>query len=176
MCHEIRLEMLIVKLENFRLRQDRNWHLIFRNWNFPQLLAMLFLYSNLVLINIFFSSHPHPYPYLFFPPLPSMLSFPRLFIFPLTSFPLLYLPSPYCIFLSFTGYPFLYCIFLPFTVYPFLSPVITYQRQYQGRQSIKSYFPRRSRSKTINLYNPNKSFENLELFDHMNGRITDRTT
>ena len=106
----------MLKLENFRLRQNGSWHLIFWNWNFLQLLAMLFLYSNLVLTNIFFSSHPHPYPYLFFPPLPSMLSFPRLFIFPLTSFPLLYLPFLNCIFLPFTAsffpllyLPFLYC-------------------------------------------------------------------
>ena len=134
--------------------QDENWHLIFWNWNFLQLLAMLSLYSSLALINIFFSSHP--YPYLFFPPLPSILSFSRLFIFPLTSFPLLYHRFLYIIILSFTVssfpllyLPSLYCIFLSFTVYPFFSPVVTCQRQYPGRQSIKSYFPRRSRSKTI---------------------------
>ena len=147
MCHEIRLELLIVKIRKFEI--TTKWKLTsdILKLKFSAVAGNAFLYSSLALINIFFSSHPHPY--LSFPPLPSMLSFPCLFIFPLTSFPLLYLPSPYCIFLSFTGYPFLYCIFLPFTVYPFLSPVITCQRQYQGRQSIKSYFPRRSRSKTI---------------------------
>ena len=104
MCHEIRLEMLIVKIRKFEITTRKKLT--------SDILKLKF---SAVAGNAFSLQQPRPHQYfLFFSSLPlsipilSTSPFPAFFFpyvyfsFTVSSFPLLYLPSLYCIFLSFT--------------------------------------------------------------------------